>query len=43
MFGYSDQAVTEVSKVPDAIVSPELKAYIVANAVKGSAGFVPGL
>ena len=43
VFGYSDQAVTEVSKVPDDIVSPELKAYIVANAVKGSAGFVPGI
>jgi len=43
VFGYSDQAVTEVSKVPDDIVSPELKAYIVAHAVKGSAGFVPGV
>ncbi len=43
VFGYSDQAVTEVSKVPDEIVSPELKAYVVARAVKGSAGFVPGV
>jgi beta-glucosidase len=43
IFGYSDQAVTEVAKVPDAIVSPELKAYIVEHAVKGSAGFVPGV
>jgi len=43
VFGYSDQAVTEVAKVPDATVSPELKSYIVAHAVKGSAGFVPGV
>ena len=43
IFGYSDQAVTEVSKVPDDVVSPELKAYVVAHAVKGSAGFVPGV
>lgn len=43
VFGYSDQAVTELSKVPDAVVSPELKAYVVAHAVKGSAGFVPGV
>jgi beta-glucosidase len=43
VFGYSDQAVTELSKVPDAVVSPELKAYVVAHAIKGSAGFVPGV
>jgi beta-glucosidase len=43
VFGYSDQAVTEVAKVPDDIVSPELKAYVIARAVKGSAGFVPGV
>ena len=43
VFGYSDQAVTEVSKVPDDIVSPELKAYVISRAVKGSAGFVPGI
>ena len=43
IFGYSDQALTEVSKVPDDIVSPELKAYIVSHLVKGSAGFVPGV
>jgi len=43
IFGYSDQAVTEVAKVPDEIVSPELKAYVVARAIKGSAGFVPGV
>ncbi len=43
IFGYSDQALTEVSKVPDDIVSPELKAYIISHLVKGSAGFVPGV
>jgi len=43
IFGYSDQAVTEVSKVPDEVVSPELKAYVQSRAVKGSAGFVPGV
>lgn len=43
IFGYSDQAVTEVSKVPDDIVSQELKAYVQTRAVKGSAGFVPGV
>jgi beta-glucosidase len=43
VFGFSDQAVTEVAKVPDDIVSPQLKAEVVARAVKGSAGFVPGV
>ncbi|WP_246444178.1 glycoside hydrolase family 3 protein [Sphingomonas sediminicola] len=43
IFGYSDQAVTEISKVPDDIVSQELKAYVQTRAVKGSAGFVPGV
>jgi beta-glucosidase len=43
IFGFSDQALTEVSKVPDDIVSPELKAYVVSHLVKGSAGFVPGV
>ena len=43
VFGYSDQALTEVSKVPDDIVSPELKTYVVTHLVKGSAGFVPGV
>jgi beta-glucosidase len=43
VFGYSDQALTDVSKVPDDIVSPELKAYVVSHLVKGSAGFVPGV
>ena len=43
VFGYSDQALTDVAKVPDDIVSPELKTYIVTHLVKGSAGFVPGV
>ena len=43
IFGFSDQAVTQVAKVPDDIVSNELKAAVVARAVKGSAGFVPGV
>ncbi|MEO7257474.1 MAG: hypothetical protein ABIW18_06120, partial [Sphingomicrobium sp.] len=43
VFGYSDQAVTEVQKVPDDVVPPELKDYVVSRAVKGSAGFVPGV
>lgn len=43
VFGYSDQALTDVAKVPDDIVSPELKNYVVSNLVKGSAGFVPGV
>jgi beta-glucosidase len=43
VFGYSDEAVTEISKVPDEIVSPELKTYVQTRAVKGSAGFVPGV
>ena len=43
VFGYSDQALTELAKVPDDIVSPELKHYVAAHLVKGSAGFVPGV
>ena len=43
VFGYSDQALTDIAKVPDEIVSPELKTYIVTHLVKGSAGFVPGI
>jgi beta-glucosidase len=43
VFGFSDQALTDVSKVPDDIVSPELKTYVVTHLVKGSAGFVPGI
>jgi beta-glucosidase len=43
VFGFSDQALTDVAKVPDDIVSPELKSYVVTHLVKGSAGFVPGV
>src|SRR4029453_9992361 len=43
IFGFSDQALTEVSKVPDDIVSSDIKAYVVSHLVKGSAGFVPGV
>ena len=43
VFGFSDQALTDVGKVPDEIVSPELKNYVVTHLVKGSAGFVPGV
>lgn len=43
VFGYSDQAYTDLAKVPDDVVSPELKAYVVSHMVRGSAGFVPGV
>jgi len=43
VFGYSDQAYTEIAKVPDDIVPPDLKTYIVTHQVQGSAGFVPGV
>jgi len=43
VFGFSDQAVTDVSKVSDNIVSPELKTVVITRAFKGSAGFVPGV
>ncbi|HEY6048476.1 MAG TPA: glycoside hydrolase family 3 C-terminal domain-containing protein [Sphingomicrobium sp.] len=43
VFGYSDQAMTDLAKVPDDIVPPDLKTYVVTHQVKGSAGFVPGV
>lgn len=43
VFGYSDQAYSDLAKVPDDIVSPKLKAYVVSHQVQGSAGFVPGV
>ena len=43
VFGFSDQALTDVAKVPDETVSPDLKAYVTSRLVKGSAGFVPGV
>ena len=43
VFGYSDQALTDLAKVPDDIVPADLKQYVVTHLVKGSAGFVPGV
>lgn len=43
VFGYSDQAYTDLAKVPDDIVPADLKTYVVSHQVKGSAGFVPGV
>jgi beta-glucosidase len=43
VFGYSDQAFTDLAKVPDDIVPADLKTYVVTHQVKGSAGFVPGV
>jgi len=43
VFGYSDQALTELAKVPDDVVPAELKTYVVTHQIKGSAGFVPGV
>src|SRR3569833_1482381 len=42
-FGFSDQAVSVVSMVPDEIVPSDIKTAGIARAVKGSAGFVPGV
>jgi beta-glucosidase len=43
IFGFSDQALTGLAKVPDDVVSPNLKTYVTSRLVKGSAGFVPGI
>src|SRR5947208_877803 len=43
IFGYSDQALTDLAKVSDDIVPADLKHYVVTHLVKGSAGFVPGV
>jgi beta-glucosidase len=43
VFGYSDQAYTDLVKVPDDVVPADLKNYVVTHQVKGSAGFVPGV
>jgi beta-glucosidase len=43
VFGYSDQAFTDLAKVPNDIVPADLKTYVVTHQVKGSAGFVPGV
>ncbi len=43
VFGFSDRALTDIVSVPDDIVPPDLKTYVVSHIVKGSAGFVPGV
>lgn len=43
VFGYSDQAFTDLAKVPEDVVPRDLKTYVVTHQVKGSAGFVPGV
>jgi beta-glucosidase len=43
IFGYSDQAFTDLAKVPEETVPSALKTYVVSHQVKGSAGFVPGV
>lgn len=43
VFGYSDQAFTDLAKVPDETVPADLKTYVVTHQVKGSAGFVSGV
>lgn len=42
IFGYADSS-DDLAKVPDSLVSPEAKAYVRAHAIKGAAGFVPGV
>jgi beta-glucosidase len=43
VFGYSDQAFTDLAKVSDDVVPADLKTYVITHQVKGSAGFVPGV
>ena len=42
IFGYASPG-EDLAKVPDTLVSPEAKAYVRAHAIKGAAGFVPGV
>jgi beta-glucosidase len=42
VFGYAYPG-EDLAKVPDTLVSPEAKAYVRAHAIKGAAGFVPGV
>src|SRR5947209_12528621 len=42
IFGYGSPD-DSLAKVPDTLVSPEAKAYVRAHAIKGAAGFVPGV
>lgn len=43
IFGFTSPSAEDLAKVPDDIVSPDLKAYVLAHEVKGAAGFVPGV
>ena len=42
VFGFASPG-DDLAKVPDSLVSPETKAYVRAHAIKGAAGFVPGV
>lgn len=42
VFGFGEP-MRGLDKAPADILSPELKAYVVAHAIKGAAGFVPGV
>ena len=41
--GFTSPSAQDLAKVPDDIVSPELKSYVLAHEIKGAAGFVPGV
>lgn len=43
IFGFDSPSAADLAKIPDDIVSPDLKAYVLAHEVKGAAGFVPGV
>jgi len=42
VFGFTSPG-DDLAKVPDSLVSPELKDYVRAHAIRGAAGFVPGI
>ena len=42
VFGFDSPTAADLASVPDDVVAPDLKAYVLAHAVKGAAGFVPG-
>ena len=42
IFGFGE-LTTELNKAPEDLVSTELRAYVAAHAIKGAAGFVPGV
>jgi beta-glucosidase len=42
VFGFASPG-DDLTKVPDNLVSPEMKAYVKAHAIMGAAGFVPGV